>query len=122
MTTRIQPKLSIFQNQPHVQHVALEALVAAERLVRTVPRGYGPLCDQLRRASQAAYLQTAEAAGRAGADRAMRIRVARAEALEAAAAVQALTALELVDSAAAEDVLVLLDRVCALLYRFGTPR
>lgn len=78
-----------FDRFPHHQldayGVALEALCAADVIAKRLPRGYGPLCDQLRRASQSAFLQLAEGAARSGADRAQRLRCARAEACEAAA-------------------------------------
>jgi len=50
--------------------VALEALLSADRISRRLGRGYGPLADQLRRASQSAYLQVAEGAAKTGAERA----------------------------------------------------
>ena len=61
-------------------HVALEAMLSADRISRRLGRGYGPLADQLRRASQSAYLQVAEGAAKSGAERAQRFRGARAEA------------------------------------------
>jgi len=103
-------------------HVALEALVQGEALARALPRGYGELGDQLRRALSGAYLQTTEAAARSGADRLSRFRCARAEACEAAAALEALARLKLVDEAAADAVLGLLWRLCAMLTRLAKLR
>ncbi|MBK8999882.1 MAG: hypothetical protein IPM35_29545 [Myxococcales bacterium] len=37
--------------------IALEALVRGDAIARKLPRGYGPLRDQLSRALQSAYLQ-----------------------------------------------------------------
>jgi hypothetical protein len=48
----------------HAFHVARSALVAGDALVRKLPRGYGPLGDQMRRALLGAYLQLTEAAAR----------------------------------------------------------
>ena len=45
----------------------------------------------------------------------MRLRVARAEANEAAAAVDALKALGLASESASEELLVLLDSICRML-------
>ena len=79
--------------------VAFEALVLGNKLVKGVPRGNGALVDQLKRALSGMYTQTSEASARTGADRLSRFRVARAEAGEAAAAMEALVALGLVNSA-----------------------
>jgi four helix bundle protein len=103
-------------------HVALEALVQGEALARALPRGYGELGDQLRRALSGAYLQTTEAAARTGADRLSRFRCARAEACEAAAALEALARLKLVGEAEADAVLGLLWRLCAMLTRLAKLR
>ena len=96
-------------------HVALEAMLGADRISRRLGRGYGPLADQLRRASQSAYLQVAEGAAKGGAERAQRFRGARAEASEAAAAIEAVAQLGLV---AADEAAVAVDRfakLCAML-------
>jgi four helix bundle protein len=96
-------------------HVALEALLGADRISRRLGRGYGPLADQLRRASQSAYLQVAEGAAKVGAERAQRFRGAKAEASEAAAAIEAAARLGLVP---AEEAAVAIDRfakLCAML-------
>ena len=100
-------------------HVSRDALVAGDALVKQLPRGYGTLGDQLRRALLGAYLQLTEAAARDGHDRRQRFRCARAEANEAAAAVEAVVALGLVPAHDAEGVLVLLDRLAAMLTRLG---
>ena len=100
-------------------HVARSALVAGDALVRKLPRGYGPLGDQMRRALLGAYLQLTEAAARDGNDRRQRFRWARAEANEAAAAVEAAWALGLVGEAEVHAVLADLDRLTAMLTRLG---
>ena len=75
--------------------VAREAMVRGTAMANRLPRGYGPLADQLRRALLSAYLQIAEAAARYGADRIARFRVARGEVCEAAAGVEVVSVLGL---------------------------
>jgi len=103
----------------HAYGVALEALVKADALAKKLPRGYGPLSDQLRRASQSAFLQLSEGAARSGADRAQRLRGARAEACEAAACVEALGRLGLATEAEMAELLSLLGRLSAMLTKLG---
>jgi four helix bundle protein len=100
-------------------HVAKSALVAGDAIVRKLPRGYGSLADQLRRALLGAYLNLTEAAARDGNDRRQRFRCARAECNEAAAALEAAVALALVPDADADAVLADLDRLAAMLTRLG---
>ena len=100
-------------------HVARGALVAGDALVRKLPRGYGPLADQMRRALLAAYLQLTEAAARDGNDRRQRFRCARGECNEAAAAVEAGLALGLLGETEANAVLGDLDRLAAMLTRLA---
>ncbi len=103
--------------------VALEALVGADELGRSVGRGYGPLVDQMRRASQSAYLQVAEGAPKKGAERAQRFRGALSEAGEAAAAVEALLRLGQVPAARARVVLDQLAHLVAVLTKLlSAPR
>jgi four helix bundle protein len=100
-------------------HVALAALVACDAIVKAMPRGYGPLADQLRRVSQGAYLRLTEAAAREGADAKNRFRIARGESNEAGAAVEAVRALKLVDEGACNDAIKLLVRLSSMLTRLG---
>ena len=100
-------------------HVALEALVLGDAIIRELPRGYGVLADQLRRALSGAYLQTSEGASRSGADRKCRFRVARSEAGEAAAVLTALVRLGVADAVKAEVVRQLLGRLAAMLGKLG---
>ena len=100
--------------------VALEALVRGEAIGRSLPRGYSTLGDQLRRALLSAFLGVAEAAGRSGADRLSRFRCARGEASEAAAALDAVLALELAPPEPVERTIELLARPHAMLTRLAT--
>ena len=99
--------------------VILEALRLGDAIAREIPRGYGKLTDQLRRALLGAYLQFTEGVAREGADRNSRLRVSRAEAGESAAALEAAVVLGLVSEAKVAPVIVLLDRFCAMVTRLG---
>jgi four helix bundle protein len=95
--------------------VALDALTLGEQLVKPLPRGSGPLVDQLRRALTSAFLNIAEASARTAADRGSRFRCARAEACEAASALEAMQRIGLVGADAAEAIIALLHRLVRLL-------
>ena len=99
--------------------VALDAMVLGHGIARKLPRGYGKLKDQLERALIGAFLQTSEAAARTGADRQSRFRTARAEAGEAAAALEGLGRLGLVTAERADEVIEKLHRLCAMLTRLA---
>jgi four helix bundle protein len=99
--------------------VAKEALGRGDRVARRLPRGYGKLADQLRRALLSAYLGVAEAASREGADRAARFRCSRGEAAEAAAALEAVQLLGLAPAAEVGPIISLLGRLCAMLTRLA---
>lgn len=102
--------------------VAREAMIRGDAIARRLPRGYGVLSDQLRRALLSAYLQTAEGAHRNGADRLARFRGARGEAGEAAAALEGVEGLALVPAEEVREVLELLARLCAMLTRLIRPQ
>jgi four helix bundle protein len=102
--------------------VALEALKGAEQIAKALPRGYGAMADQVRRASQSAFLQLAEGVARSGGERAMRLRGARAEASEAAAGIEGLLVVGVVEQGEAERVIALLGRLCAMLVRLERVR
>lgn len=95
--------------------IALEALIRGDAIARGLPRGYGPLRDQLSRALQSAYLQTCEGAAKQAGERRVRLSSARAEAGEAAAALMAVIELRLGSRSEAEAVVALLGRLCATL-------
>ena len=61
----------------------------------------------------------AEASRRSGSDRLARFRCARGEASEAAAALEAIQLLRLAPQSDVERVLLLLDRLCAMLTRLA---
>jgi four helix bundle protein len=99
--------------------VARQALARGEGIARTMPRGYASLKDQLRRALLSAYLGVAEAANRTGKDRLARFRCARAEAAEAAAALDAIVILGLAPQDDVRPVIHLLARLTAMLTKLA---
>jgi hypothetical protein len=66
-----------------------------------------------------AYLGVAEAANRTGKDRQARFRCARAEAAEAAAALDAVVILELAPATETREVIHLLGRLAAMLTKLA---
>jgi four helix bundle protein len=94
-------------------------LAQGHQLAQRLPRGRAKLADQLRRALLSAHLGIAEAASRSGADRAARFRCARGEASEAAAALEAITLLELLPEVQTAPVITLLARLAAMLNRLS---
>ncbi len=103
-------------NNLEVHQVALEFSVAAWKLAEQVPRGGGPVAEQLRRASVSTVTNIAEGANRAGAgEKRQKFSIARGEVGEAAAALELGVALGLVPAAEAEAARVLAGRVGAML-------
>ena len=73
-----------------VYQCAMEFLAIAARLMAAMPRGYGSLTDQLRRASLSIPLNIAEGSGKTeGRDRAHFMRIARGSAMECGAILDA---------------------------------
>ena len=105
-----------------VGRVMLEAAVRGIRIAEALPRGYGPLADQLKRALQGAWLQSTEAIARSGKDRQCRVRVARAEAEEAAAALLLIDRLGIGERAEVAATRKLLARGAAMLTRMAALR
>lgn len=99
--------------------VALRALELGEQIAKQLPRGYGKLKDQLRRALLSSYLNIAEASSRTGNDRRSRFRCSRGEAAEAAAAVEAVALLQLAPLSQTDELTALLGRSCAMLTRLA---
>ena len=99
--------------------VAREALLRGDAIARSLPRGYAPLADQLRRALMSAFLGVAEAASRSGADRLARFRCARGETSESAAALDAVMGLGLAPREEVKPVIDLLGRLYAMLTRLA---
>ena len=104
-----------------VYRCAVAFLGAAARLVETVPRGYGSLADQLRRAALSVPLNIAEAGGRSEAEARRHYSIARGSVLECAAVVDAFEALRLASSAELAEPRELLERVVSMLIKMTRP-
>jgi len=96
-------------------HVAKQALIEGLAILDDVPRGYGKLVDQARRALSSSFTLTSEGAARTGADRSYRMRCARGEANESAAVFEVLGELGLIKQQRIEAQLDRLWRLSAML-------
>ena len=102
-----------------VYRCSVRFLKLASRLAAKVPKGHGDLASQLRRASLSIPLNIAEGSGRKGRD-AMRFYViARGSALECAALLDGMVALEITGERELEEHNGLLDRIAAMLWKMG---
>ncbi|MBK6513018.1 MAG: hypothetical protein IPG04_02580 [Polyangiaceae bacterium] len=120
MTQRQDDKTSFLRFPHHgldAYAVALDALEKTDALAKKLPRGYGPLSDQLRRASQPAFRSWPRGCAQR-ADRAQRL---RAHALRpvAAACVEALGRLGLSTQSEVAELLSLLGRLAAMLTKLA---
>lgn len=111
-------------NKLDVHRVAVEFSVASWHMAAQMPRGSGPLADQLRRAALSTVTNIAEGANRLGVgEKRQKFSIARGEVGEAAAALEVAVALGLVPVPEAEAARVLAGRVAAMLTqlirRFG---
>jgi four helix bundle protein len=108
-------RLTVYQRS--VQFLALAA-----KIIDKVPRGHSSLTDQLRRSSQSTPLNIAEATGRvAPSDAAHRFAIARGEAMESAAALDALRTLDLLEVELYEEGISLLTEIVSMLTRMCRP-
>ena len=73
-----------------------EALLACDAIVAQLPRPYGELSDQLRRASLSMVCNFAEGVGKEGKDQLRFFRIARGSTYESAALVESAIALRLI--------------------------
>ena len=100
----------------HVWHYAKELAICGRQLAVTIPRGDRDLADQLKRAATGPALLIGEGANRLNdGEKRQRFNEARAEACEAAVAAELLTALGLVDTAKAAELIQVADKVAAML-------
>jgi len=105
-----------------VYRCAISFLAVASTLIERVPRGHSALSDQLRRAALSVPLNIAEGSGKGTMeDREARrfYTIARGSALECAAIVDALQAMQFVMGAEADRARELLERVVAMLTKMA---
>jgi four helix bundle protein len=99
-----------------VYQFAIEFLALASEIVEHVPRGHAERCDQLVRAAESVVRNIAEGAGRwTRADCASRYKIARGEAMEAAASLDVMKLRELLTAERYDRGMRLLEGVVAML-------
>ena len=99
-----------------VYRCAIEFLALASDLTTRLPRGYGALADQLRRAALSGPLNIAEGAGRTSeADASRHYAIARGSAMECAAILDAIALLDVMNRDEHRMASELLARMVAML-------
>jgi four helix bundle protein len=105
-----------------VYRCAVEFLSSTSTLAQRIPRGHSDMADQLRRAALSVPLNIAEGSGK-GTMKEREARrfyaIARGSALECAAIVDVLAAMEFVNGDEASRAHDLLERIVAMLTRMG---
>jgi len=96
---------------------ALVAVEKADRVAAGLPRPYGEMADQLRRASLSVVCNLAEGVGKWGRDQARFFRIARGSAYESAALIEVAARLRLIGAEQRQSVRAPLLSVAALLTR-----
>ena len=110
------PRLS--HEKLEVYQKSIQFLAASVKIAATLPRGYGELTDQMRRAALSVPLNIAEASGRTGsADNARHFAIARGSALELGAIIDAARALGLLEDRVFAEAKRLLVAIVAMLSR-----
>jgi four helix bundle protein len=103
-----------------VYQCAVEAVVAVNRVLLSVPRGNGHLSDQLFRAATSIPLNIAEGSGEVRRlEKARFYRMARRSATESAAVLDLISALQLSPSDSVLEAKRLIARVVAMLVRLA---
>ena len=98
-----------------VYRCAVRFLALSAALAERIPRGYGSLSDQLRRASLSVPLNIAEGSGKSGHDAARFYTIARGSAMESGAIVDAMETLGFVPAPDLAEPRDLLERVVSML-------
>ena len=94
---------------------ATEFLGVMWKLVAKIPKGYGDIVDQLRRAALSVPLNIAEGSGKFNRDAIRYYTIARGSALECAAILDALEAMAVFDDATLKPGRDLLERIVSML-------
>jgi len=109
----------MLHKETRIYQRSLELIDLTKRILDSLPRGYGFLADQLRRASGSVTLNFAEGCGqRTPAMRRKHFTIARGSVLEVTAAVDVAQRFGVVDDRAQAEVRDLCDHISAMLYRF----
>jgi len=102
--------------QLDVYQCAVRFVALSARIISSLPRGYGSLSDQLKRAALSVPANIAEAVGRTSeADKRRHFGIARGSAMESAAILGACQVLELADQALVDEARHGLVRVVSML-------
>jgi len=108
----------VLHRRSRVYGKAMEMVRLTGEVAGQLPRGYGFLADQLRRASSSVVLNYAEGSGKLSkAERRRFFRIAKGSAMETAAAFDVGHELGAVDAGANERAQQLCDAIGALLHR-----
>jgi four helix bundle protein len=105
-----------------VEEVATDAAVAAIRLTAQLPRGFGDLASQIKRAATSVLLNIAEGTGRRGGDGRYHFTVAYGSAREVKAALTLVGRLQLLDRQTVADCWLRMDRVASMLWSLRNTR
>lgn len=101
-----------------VYQTAIDFLALAHQIIAAIPRGQGPLAEQLRRAALSVPLNIAEGTGRVSrADRKRFYATGRGSAMECGAVIDALHVLGVLASERHSEAKVLLERIVSMLTR-----
>lgn len=105
-----------------VYQCAVRLLALCARLSADVPKGYGPLGDQLRRAAVSVSLNISEGSGRPAASDAARFYgIARGSAMECGAILDALAAIGCTDETTRAEAMALVVRAVEMLSKMCRP-
>ena len=104
----------------HVYRCSMEFLETAFQVIEKLPRGYGHLADQLKRAAISISLNIAEGSGKSSfAERKKFYEIARCSALECSAVIQCAIVLKLADHSLLMKNTALIFRIVQMLSKLS---